>query len=336
MAQPAELLPAVYTPSVGEACQKFGKLPLYRRGCYLSIADRGNFKKVLEEYAEAELQMAPNGQYLCDCIVFSDGGRILGLGDMGAWGMGIPIGKLDLYTVCAGVDPNRTIPVIIDAGCYGPDGNTDKLIVRDHALYTGLKQDRVTEKSAAGTVINSAYFGDGNIINEFMQAATDIFGNECLLQFEDFNSNDAFPLLAEYRSKFLSYNDDIQGTAAVAVAGLLGAIKLRDPSPGVDLRAKLREQRFLFHGAGSANIGVMRLLRDEAGVPQSQIFVTNSRGIIWCGPDGKGNFRNDEQKEFGQPTEPTYNSKDLVEVVNTVKPSCVIGAVGVCPDCFTK
>merc|ERR1719305_1253468 len=118
------------------------------------------------------------------------------------------------------------MPVIIDAGCADSDGNTDKLLVRDHELYTGLKQDRVKQKSAAGTDVNTAYYGPDSFIGEFMSAACELFGRGCLLQFEDFNSNDAFPLLAEYRDKFLCYNDDIQGTAAITVAGIMGAIKL--------------------------------------------------------------------------------------------------------------
>lgn len=336
MAQPAELLPVVYTPTVGEACQKFGTLPLYSRGCYLSISDRGCLKQVLQEYAELELSKDAEGHFLCDCIVFSDGGRILGLGDLGAWGMGIPIGKLDLYTVCAGVDPRRTIPVIIDAGCHGPEGNSDKLEIRDHELYTGLRRPRVTHKSDAGTMVNSAYYGENSMIKEFMDAAKELFGKACLLQFEDFNSNDAFPLLAEYRTKYLSYNDDIQGTAAVAVAALLGAMRLREPSCK-DLKSRLQQERFLFHGAGSANIGVMRLLRDEAGVPASSIFVTNSRGLIWCSEDGsEGSFRNEEQKAFAQKGRPSFDSRDLVALVEHVRPSCIVGAVGVAPNCFTK
>jgi len=227
--KPSELLPVVYTPTVGEACQKFGKMPMYGRGCYVSIKHKGNVKKVLEEYAAAHLSKGTFGKYLCDCIVFSDGGRILGLGDLGTWGMGIPIGKLDLYTVCAGVNPRRTIPVMIDAGCLNSDGNTDKLVIRDHELYTGGKQSRKKHQSDVATEVNSAYYGPGNLIEEFMQAAVDTFGKHCLLQFEDFNSNDAFPLLAEYRNKFVTYNDDIQGTASVAVAALMGAIKLRKP-----------------------------------------------------------------------------------------------------------
>jgi len=336
LAAPQMLLPVVYTPTVGEACQKFGKMPFYPRGCYVSITDRGNFKKVLEDYAANMLEKGADGKYLCDCIVFSDGGRILGLGDLGSWGMGIPIGKLDLYTVCAGVNPHRTVPVIIDAGCYDQSGNTDKVLVRDHELYTGLKQNRVTHKSAAGTVVNSAYYGEGNMIEEFMTAATEVFGKNCLLQFEDFNSNDAFPLLDEYREKFLTYNDDIQGTASVTVAGLLGAVKLRKPEC-TDLIGELAKETYLFHGAGSANIGALRLLAYEAKVPTSQLFVTNSRGIIWKSADGTdGSYRNDEQKEFAVVGKPEFDGKNLVAAVETLKPTSLVGAVGVAPGCFTK
>ena len=211
LADPAALLPVVYTPTVGEACQKFGLMPQYPRGCYVSIADRGNIKAVLQDYAEAHLARDADRQPICDCIVFSDGGRILGLGDLGAWGMGIPIGKLDLYTVCGGVNPHRTMPVLIDAGCQDKDKNTAKLTIRDHSLYTGEKQERVMKVSHNSTLVNVAYYGKNNMIDEFMGAARDLFGPHCLLQFEDFTSNDAFLLLEEYRNKYLCYNDDIQG-----------------------------------------------------------------------------------------------------------------------------
>ncbi|CAE7340213.1 Me3 [Symbiodinium microadriaticum] len=226
---PAFLLPIVYTPTVGEACQKFGLLPFFPRGCYVSICDCGRVKEVLLEYAEAMLTKDENGKFECQCIVFSDAGRILGLGDLGCWGMGIPIGKLDLYTVCAGFNPYKTVPVIIDAGCTDASGNSAKLTIRDHELYTGLKQDRMKHEDAQGTEVNTAYYGPCSLIGEFMAAAADIFSRKCLLQFEDFNTNDAFPLLEEYRHKFLSYNDDIQGTAAVVVAAVLGGIRLQKP-----------------------------------------------------------------------------------------------------------
>jgi len=333
---PSLMLPVMYTPTVGEVCQKYGKLPFNKRGCYLSITDRGSFKKVLDEYAQAELEKDADGKPICDCIVFSDGGRILGLGDLGAWGMGIPVGKLDLYTVCGGVNPHRVIPLIIDAGCGDTSKNTDKLEIRGDPLYTGLKQDRVMHTSEAGTLVNSCYYGPGNVIEEFFQAATELFGNSCLLQFEDFNSNDAFPLLAEYREKYLTYNDDIQGTAAVAVAGIMGAIKLKSPDTS-DLIAAIKEETFVFFGAGSANIGAASLLIDEANVDPSRVIICGSRGLIWKSEDGsQGTFKNNEQKGLAYKGTPTFPCEKLADIIRHVKPTVLVGAVGVAPNSFTK
>ncbi len=331
----------MYTPTVGEACQKFGKMPMPARGMYISIRDRGNLAAVIKEYAEAEMPKDADGKPVCDCMVFSDGGRILGLGDLGAWGMGIPMGKLDLYTACGGFDPRRTIPVIIDAGIGDASKNTAKIPIRDDELYTGCKQDRVTEKSAAGTVVNSAYYGEDSFIDEFMSAATAQFGSNCLLQFEDFNSNDAFPLLATYREKYLCYNDDIQGTAAVAVAGILGGIKLKYPD-ATDLIGLLANEHYLFHGAGSANLGGIALLVNEGKVPKENVHITNSRGLIWADteaePEGaaRGNYRNKEQAAWGYPGEPKFNAKELTSIIENLKPSVLVGAVGVCPGCFDQ
>mmetsp|Transcript_17211 Transcript_17211/g.44283 ORF Transcript_17211/g.44283 Transcript_17211/m.44283 type:complete len:611 (+) Transcript_17211:91-1923(+) len=336
LAHAEELLPVVYTPTVGEACQKFGKMPMTRKGCYISLADKGKVKDVLLEYAKAELATGPDGTLLCDVVLFSDGGRILGLGDLGAWGMGIPIGKLDLYTVCGGFDPKRTIPVLIDAGCGGPETNTERLVIRDSPLYTGLKQPRIMTKSEAGTNVNTAYYGKDSLIRELIEATASLFGKTCLTQFEDFDSNDAFPLLAEFREENLTYNDDIQGTASVAVAGLFGALRLRNPETK-DVIAASKKETFLFYGAGSANIGSMKLLANEVGVPKSQIMCMNSKGIVWKSADGKdGSFRNNEQKEFAVVGQPEYDSKDLVEVIKRTKPTVVVGAAGVDPGCFTE
>jgi hypothetical protein len=161
LASPEELLPIVYTPTVGEACQKFGRMPFYPRGCYVSLSQRGYVRAVLEEYAAAHLPRNSDGRFECQCVVLSDGGRILGLGDLGAWGMGIPVGKLDLYTVCAGFDPHKTIPLLLDVGCSGPEGNSAGLDIRNDPCYTGLKQERVRHTSAAGTLVNSAYYASG-------------------------------------------------------------------------------------------------------------------------------------------------------------------------------
>ena len=309
-ADPALLLPVAYTPTVGEACQKFGLMPFHPRGCYVSLEDRGNVKAVLAEYAAAMLPKAADGTPECQCIVFSDGGRILGLGDLGAWGMGIPMGKLDLYTVCGGFDPSRTIPVIIDAGCYGPEGNSAGLTIRDHELYTGAKTNRVTEQSAAGTTVNKAYYGKDSFIGEFLGAARELFGPSCLLQFEDFNSNDAFPLLAEYRESYLTYNDDIQGTASVAVAAVLGGIKIQKPE-ATDLVGEARRLRFLFHGAGSANLGGASLLINEAKVPADAVACTNSRGLIWKSGDSAGTYKNDEQRAVALNSKPPYAARAI-------------------------
>jgi len=334
-ADPALLLPVAYTPTVGEACQKFGKMPFYSRGCYVSIQDRGNVKAVLQEYAEAMLPKKADGSYDCQCIVFSDGGRILGLGDLATWGMGIPIGKLDLYTVCGGFDPSRTIPVILDAGCFPPSGNSAGLEIRGDPLYTGTKQDRTVHTSEAGTQVNSAYYGADSFVGEFMGAASGLFGQQCLLQFEDFNSNDAFPLLAEHRDQFLTYNDDIQGTAAVAVAAVLGGIKIQKPDC-TELVVEARGLRYLFHGAGSANLGSASLLINEAKVPQSQVACTNSKGLMWKSADGsEGSYRNNEQKEVAVVGKPDV-STDLKEIIEYFKPDVLVGAVGRAPGCFTK
>jgi len=202
-------------------------------------------------------------------------------------------------------------------------------------LYHGLKQDRVKHKSAAGTDVNSCYFGEDNFIAEFMGAARELFGGACLLQFEDFNSNDAMPLLAEYRHKFLTYNDDIQGTASVAIAALLGAVKIMKPESN-DLIGELRKMKVLFHGAGSANLGGASLIIDEGGMPKNHVFVTNSRGVIWKSVDGKeGTGKNDEQKALAQVGKPDY-PQDLVSIVKNLKPDVLIGAVGVAPNCFSK
>jgi len=334
--QPSLMLPVMYTPTVGEVCQKYGMLPFSGRGCYLSVADRGRAREVLEEYARAELERDAEGRPVCDCIVFSDGGRILGLGDLGAWGMGIPVGKLDLYTVCGGVSPHRVIPLIIDAGCGDASKNTDRLEVREHPLYTGLRQDRAMQRSAAGTMVNSCYYGQGSIIRELFEAATDLFGDTCLLQFEDFNSNDAFPLLAEYREKYLTYNDDIQGTAAVAVAGIMGAIKIKHPDCA-DLIGALRKETFLFFGAGSANIGAANLLLNEGGVEKHRVLICGSKGLIWVSQDGsQGVFKNEEQKALAYKGKPKFACGSLVDVIRAVKPTVLVGAVGVSPNCFTK
>ena len=358
LAAPEQLLPIAYTPTVGEACQRFGRLPFRARGCYVSLADRGRFAEVLREYAAAHLRKRAGGggggggaaasTYECDCVVFTDGGRVLGLGDLGAWAMGIPLGKLDLYAACAGVDPRRTVPVVIDAGVADAAGNTAGLDVRGDESYTGARVARATRAGADGAArLTAAYYAEEEeereegAIDEFMRACVEVFGDRVLLQFEDFNSNDAFPLLARARGRFLCYNDDIQGTAAVTCAAILGAIKLRHPG-ATDLLRRLRDETVLFHGAGSANLGAARLLVAEGGLPRARVLMTNSRGLVWRheDDDAVGNFRTAEQAEFavlvGEAEQAAWANASLAELVARARPSVLVGAVGVAPACFTR
>lgn len=194
--------------------------------------------------------------------------------------------------------------------------------------------------------MNACYFGPGNAIDEFMAAAVTVFGRHVLLQFEDFNSNDAFPLLKATRDRFLTYNDDIQGTAAVTVAGILGGLRLRHPD-APQLAPLLKGETFLFHGAGSANLGAAALLVGSAGVDPARIFMTNSKGLIWraalaagagatTAASERGNYRNEEQRRFAREGKPPFRSEALADVIAAVRPTVLVGAVGVAPGCFDR
>src|SRR5580658_8247721 len=222
MSDPATYMPLVYTPTVGEACQKFGHIFRGPRGMYLPISARGRLKQVLSNWPEKDVRF----------IVVTDGERILGLGDLGAGGMGIPIGKLALYTACAGVPPQGCLPVVLDVG-------TNNQALLDDPFYLGLRQHRVR--------------GDEYLafVDEFVEAVDELYP-KCCLQWEDFANFNAIPILARYRDKICTFNDDIQGTAAVALAGILAASPLTGQ--------KLAEQRFLFLGAGSAATGIAELI----------------------------------------------------------------------------
>src|SRR5256885_9960219 len=222
MSDPARFLPIVYTPTVGEACQKFGHIIRRPRGLYVSIGRKGRVREILGNWPERDVR----------CIVVTSGERILGLGDLGANGMGIPIGKLALYTAVGGVPPQFTLPVLIDAGT-----NNEALLT--DPLYLGIKQTRPADDQLDA------------FVDEFV-AAVDAEFPRALMQFEDWAGNDAIRLLERYRDKVCCFNDDVQGTAAVALAGLLAALRITG--------TPLSGQRFLFLGAGSASIGVAQLL----------------------------------------------------------------------------
>ncbi len=244
-----EMVPLIYTPTVGQACLEFGVIFRRPRGVYLSIHDRGRLAEILSHWPVNDIRM----------LVVTDGERILGLGDLGALGMGIPIGKLSLYTACAGVHPAYTLPVMLDVG-------TNNAALRDDPFYIGLRQPRCT-----GADYDA-------FLDEFVEAVRHVFPR-ALLQWEDFGNTHAFRLLQRHRQRICSFNDDIQGTAAVALAGLIGALRITGGS--------LRDQRLLFLGAGEAGTGIADLfvaaLRDE-GVPEaearSRCWFVDSHGLV--------------------------------------------------------
>jgi malate dehydrogenase (oxaloacetate-decarboxylating)(NADP+) len=245
-----EMMPIIYTPTVGQACQEFGHIFRRSRGMYVTAADRGNIERVLNHWPTAEV----------DIIVVTDGERILGLGDLGASGMGIPIGKLSLYTACAGIHPARCLPVVLDVG-------TNRESLRNDPLYLGMRQAR----------LNGADYDA--LVEEFVMAAQAVFPG-VLIQFEDFANHHAFALLERYRRRVPCFNDDIQGTAAVTLAGLMSAVRVTGK--------KLADNRFLFLGAGEAATGIAELIAaaisDESAMSvaeaRKRCYLFDSKGLV--------------------------------------------------------
>jgi malate dehydrogenase (oxaloacetate-decarboxylating)(NADP+) len=285
-----EMQPIVYTPVVGLACQKFGQIFQRPRGMFIGINDRGNIANVLRNW--------PNPAGI---IVVTDGERILGLGDLGANGMGIPVGKLSLYTACAGIHPKLCLPITLDVGT-----NNDAL--RDDINYVGLRQRRVT---------GAAY---DEFIEEFMMATQEVFPG-ALVQFEDFANHNAFRLLEKYRDRICSFNDDIQGTAAVALAGLFSALRVTG--------APLTEQTILFLGAGEAATGIADLIVSAMtanGLTKAQAlrqcWLVDSRGLVV-----KSRTDLAEHKLTYAHEHPPVG--DFLSAVNQLKPTAIIGVSAV-------
>jgi malate dehydrogenase (oxaloacetate-decarboxylating)(NADP+) len=287
-----EMTPVMYTPTVGYACQQFGHLYRKNRGMYVNLHHKGRIADVLANWPHDEV----------DIIVISDGSRILGLGDLGANGMGIPIGKLVLYVVGAGLHPVRTLPILLDVG-------TDNEELLNDPLYLGITHRRV--------------HGDEfyEIADEFVNAATSRWPN-VLIQWEDFTNDKAFPLLNRYRDKVLCFNDDIQGTGAVALAGLLAAMRARDEH--------LSDQRIVFCGAGSAAVGIADMIC--AGIADEHDLTTEeARKLVWmC--DSRGLVSHGRESGVEEHKLPYAREEapaaELLEVVKRVKPTILIGASG--------
>jgi malate dehydrogenase (oxaloacetate-decarboxylating)(NADP+) len=243
-----EMQPLIYTPTVGLACQRFGHIYQRPRGMFISANDRGRIAKVLE-----------NWPYRAGIIVVTDGERILGLGDLGANGMGIPVGKLSLYVACAGVHPSACLPVMLDVG-------TNNMELLDDPFYIGVRERRLH---------GSAY---DELVEEFITAAQKVFPG-VVIQFEDFANHNAFRFLNQYRDRIPTFNDDIQGTAAVALAGLFSALRVT--------AGKLTDQKILFLGAGEAAAGIADLVVSalvSQGMKEDDArrccWLVDSRGLV--------------------------------------------------------
>ena len=284
--------PIMYTPTVGQACLKFGHIYRKNRGMYITRRHRGRIREVLDNWPRDEV----------DIIVISDGSRILGLGDLGANGMGIPIGKLVLYVVGAGLHPNRTLPVLLDVGTNNEDLLNDP-------LYLGITHRRVESEEFY------------EIVEEFVEAATAKWPH-VLIQWEDFTNDKAFPLLQRYQDRVLSFNDDIQGTGAVALAGLLAAMK--------HLGCELSAQRILFCGAGSAAVGIADMIcagmADENDLApeeaRQRVWLCDSRGLVTTQRDG-------EIQKHKLPYARDEAPAELEKLVRRIKPTILIGASGI-------
>jgi malate dehydrogenase (oxaloacetate-decarboxylating)(NADP+) len=287
MSDPARFVPIMYDPTVGEACLKFSDIYRRNAGMYITIEDKGRVKDILRNWPEKDVRF----------ICVSTGGRILGLGDLGANGMGIPLGKLQLYTACAAVPPNNLLPLLLDCG-------TDNEKLLKDPLYIGLRRRRPEADEL------------DEFVQEFVDAVQEVFP-ACCIHFEDWKGTDAIRLLKRYKDKICCFNDDIQGTAGVALAGLIGAMNITGE--------KLSQQRVLMFGAGSAGIGIANMI--SSGMQAEGLSNSDALSRINMF-DVNGLLTKDrtdlsaEQTVYAADSHPT---KDLVEAIRAVKATVLIG-----------
>ncbi len=296
-----EIMPLIYTPTVGEACQSFSKIYRRKRGLFISYENRDRMDEILQNATKHNVKV----------IVVTDGERILGLGDQGLGGMGIPIGKLALYTACGGISPAYTLPITLDVGCNNKD-------VLEDPLYMGRRHDRIT---------GDEYYA---FIEQFIQAIKKRWP-KALLQFEDFSQTHATPLLKKYRDRLCCFNDDIQGTASVTVGTLLAACAVKGE--------KLSEQTIVFGGAGSAGCGIASQIIEQmiaeglsSEQASSRIFLMNSRGLLTEKTERLLDFQLKFVKTINALSNWTIDtdakSVSFIDVVNNAKPTVLVGVSG--------
>lgn len=290
------ILPLIYTPTVGEACKMFSHSFTEAKGFYITPSMKGRIHETLDNWPEKDIRV----------IVVTDGERILGLGDLGSNGMGIPIGKLVLYSACGGIDPSACLPIMIDIG-------TNNLELRNDPLYLGLPTERIK---------GPEYLA---ILDEFMEAVTKKYPG-VLIQFEDFLTPNAFGLLDRYQFKYRCFNDDIQGTAAVALAGLMASSQLTNIA--------VKDYRFTFLGAGSAATGIADLLVKKLiilGLTESEAY----HAITFCDINGLLTSNRTDLQAHNVPYVKNVGAMNFLETLNHFKPHVLIGATGA-PGTFSQ
>ena len=291
-----ELLPLVYTPTVGQACREFAHIFRESRGLYITPEDRGIVRELLDNWPERDVRV----------IVVTDGERILGLGDLGANGMGIPIGKLSLYAAFAGIDPSQCLPVQLDVG-------TNNRELREDPLYLGWNHERIK---------GEAYDA---LVEEFVSAVQDAYP-QALIQFEDFLTPNAYRLLQRYRNEVLCFNDDIQGTAAVALAGVHASTRISG--------ARFEGLRVMFLGAGSAATGIGDLL--TRALVDAGLSIEEARQRLWfVDVNGLVVQGRDDLMPHNLPYAHAHEPMGFVAAIRSIEPHVLIGATGR-PGTFTQ